>query len=97
MNSQEHAAHMARFERLHKILVQAQEARKFMPMEATDVPYWNTYEMLTVWGAVNQIRHNLNKDTLPFDLIERVESMAAGHSDYTKKFALYSAELILED
>ena len=27
--------------------------------------------------------------------IERVESMACGHSDYTRKFAIYCAELVL--
>lgn len=97
LTNPEHRLHMTRFEELRKALVQAQALRQWMPMEDDKTPYWNTYEMLTVWGLVNQFRKALDKGPVLWENVVRVEQMAAGHVDYTKKFALYCAELVLED
>lgn len=54
---------------------------------------WREYEMQVVLHKVNEFR--AAKDRPPIDLLalERVEAMALGHVDYTRKFALYASEL----
>src|SRR5690606_24330197 len=81
---------------LHAALVEAQEYRQCMPMNfnVNDVdPYWNTYEMLTMLKEVNVYRRSRGWQLASYGDIKRVETMAAGHVDYTTKFALYCAEL----
>jgi hypothetical protein len=57
---------------------------------------WVIYERRTMHLAVNYARAGAGKQPLPIDAVERVESIAEGHSDYGSKFALYCAELVLE-
>lgn len=94
MNGQEHKNHMARFERLREILADAQRERGYRPV-TNGVDGWVLYEQLVMWGAVNRQRKVLmGLDPIPFHKIQEVEAMAAGHVDYSKKFALYCAELV---
>jgi hypothetical protein len=87
-------ARILRFNDYHAKLIDAQRSREFMPIQDMDTPYWNMYEKLLMWKLVNQTRNALDKDLVPFSDIERIEQSAAGHIDYTKKFALYCAELV---
>jgi phosphopantetheine adenylyltransferase len=57
---------------------------------------WVRFERETMHRAVNEARGEAGKQPLPIDAVERVESSATGHSDYNSKFALYCAELVLE-
>lgn len=81
-------------------LIAAQDNRECMPLSFDGLkpaPYWNTYEMLVVWKRVNQLRDAYDKEMLPFSEIKRVEQLASGHVDYTRKFALYASELVDKD
>lgn len=58
-------------------------------------PEWIVREREFMHQQVNIERATLHKTAVPITDIERVESMACGHSDYTRKFAIYCAELVL--
>jgi len=45
--------------------------------------------------AVNKERLDQGLALVTIESVERVETMAEGHSDYSSKFALYCAELAL--
>jgi hypothetical protein len=84
-----------RFNKFYSALVTAQDMRDCMPMRDHETPYWNTYEMLTMWSMVNRMRKwAYDRPPVPYAEVKRVEQMAAGHIDYTKKFALYCSELV---
>lgn len=84
-----------RLERFHATLVDAQRERDYLPLSSSlDEPYWNTYEMMVMWLLVNKLREAYDRPMLPFEAVKRVEQSASGHFDYTKKFALYCAELV---
>ncbi|MEV7770512.1 hypothetical protein [Kitasatospora sp. NPDC086791] len=57
---------------------------------------WVIYERKTMHQAVNAARAERGLTLVPIGAVERVESMASGHYDYSSKFALYCAELIQE-
>lgn len=86
---------MLRFSLFRSELVAAQSQRGYMPIEGADTPDWRTYEMLVMWKTVNRMRvDGHEKPPVPFSDIEDAERQASGHSDYTKKFALYCSELV---
>lgn len=95
MNSPEHRNHMRRYEYLKDTLTAAQRERQFRPINLEGMD-WRNYEKMVMWGEVNKFRAALDKPLLNFDKIEEVEQYACGHFDYTKKFALYCAELVLD-
>lgn len=69
--------------------------------EVVSTPYgpecaWVVYERHRMLGFVNAERTRLGVAPAPMAEVERVERLAAGHSDYADKYALYCAELILE-
>lgn len=84
------------FDALYPVLCYAQHERKYRPLEITDKPYWLHYEKLVMWGKVNTLREEAGKEMVPFSEVERVEQLASGHFDYTKKFALHCAELVIQ-
>lgn len=90
-------ARVMRYEGFHAALVDAQRSRDYMPLENGQTPWWNTYEMMVMWKMVNMMRHSYDRPMIPFSEIEKVEQMASGHFDYTKKFALYASELVDRD
>lgn len=47
--------------------------------------------------AVNKARADRGLPSVSLAEVARVEQQAFGHSDYTKKFALYCAELALKE
>lgn len=83
-----------RFEQFREALRDAQQDRDLLPVLDRDTPYWNTYEKMIMWKAVNQARREKDLPYVPHADIEAVEQQASGHFDYTKKFALYCAELV---
>lgn len=76
------------FNSFYDSLKRAQEDRHCLPW-----PEWHTYEMLTMMRNVNRVRYHKDEPLVSLEEIEAVEQQAAGHVDYTKKFALYCAEL----
>ena len=88
--------HLSAFERLHETLVNAQAFRGLLnerPLE-DGKPAWVAVERGAMHAAVNRLRDRVGLPGVDPELVERAESMAAGHVDYTKKYALYCADLV---
>ena len=86
------------FDKFYRVLTWVQKDREFLPMEfaGTDVnPYWNTYEILVMQREVNSTRKTNNMPLVNYSDVRQLELQASGHVDYTKKFALYCAELAM--
>lgn len=58
-------------------------------------PDWVLHERRVMRDAVNAVRIDAGLAPVAIAAVERVETMAVGHSDYSSKFALYCAELAL--
>lgn len=58
---------------------------------------WLAHEQNAMLWAVNKERGLLGKPPVGLRAIQRVEQQAIGHVDYSSKFALYCAELVLKD
>lgn len=58
---------------------------------------WIFRERQAMLNAVNREREKLKKSMLTEEDIRFVEQIACGHCDYSSKFALYCAELVLDD
>lgn len=56
---------------------------------------WVLYERQTMRNLVNVERTAMGLPVVTLADVERVETQAEGHSDYSSKFALYCAELAL--
>lgn len=54
---------------------------------------WAAYERSVMHEAVNRVRADTGLTPLPIEAVTRVENLAVGHSDYSRKFAFYCAEL----
>ena len=54
---------------------------------------WMAAERDVMLREANRLRAHVGLDAVTVSEIERVEQMAAGHCDYTVKFALYVTEL----
>jgi phosphopantetheine adenylyltransferase len=74
-------------------LTAAQEERPAREYVTDGELGWVIYERETMHRAVNEARAERNLAPLPIEAVERV---ASGHSDYSSKFALYCAELVME-
>jgi hypothetical protein len=57
---------------------------------------WIAAERRVMHVAVNEWRVQLGRPPIDIAAIQRVEQWACGHSDYSSKFALYCAELVLD-
>ena len=80
-----------------QVLVEAQRLRSQKSKMIGNEPEWMIYEREAMLKAVNAVR--LQKGLLieaTLADVKRVENCAAGHVDYSQKFALYCAELALE-
>lgn len=75
----------------YELLKMAQEERKKRGIDGEDG--WPAFERRTMFEAVNQHRVKKGLPLLEIKSVTRVEGWAAGHVDYTIKFALYCAEL----
>lgn len=57
---------------------------------------WITAERKLMLDETNKWRMMLGKSPIAEAAVRRVEQWACGHSDYSSKFALYCAELVLD-
>lgn len=82
---------------LAAVLARAQQERHQRPdlVDGPDGPEceWAASERDRMHETVNQIRAERGLPTVALDDIVRAERMAVGHSDYSRKYALYCAEL----
>jgi hypothetical protein len=83
----------ALFNQMYTALTEAQEERPNREEVINGELDWITYERTVMLNTVNAARAARFLPPLTVDEIERVEMSATGHVDYTKKFALYCAEL----
>ena len=58
---------------------------------------WAAHERDFMRGLVNAARTDRGAGPVAADRIAAVEQLAAGHSNYTSKFAMYCAELVFEE
>lgn len=77
------------------VLTKAQEERSRRSPYGPDG--WIQFERSTLHAAVNAERLARGCMSIPVDHVERVERLANGHVDYSRKFALYCAELVFKD
>ena len=79
-----------------RVLGKAQELRPQKQERLGNEPEWIIYERKVMFEAVNAVR--LQRDCAPvtIEAMRRAEGCAAGHVDYSQKFALYCAELALQ-
>lgn len=55
---------------------------------------WHKHEMEGLWMEVNRMRLERGHEPITMDELRILEAQAEGHSDYSSKLALYSAELV---
>lgn len=75
---------------LHHVLTEAQKERDKRRVNAG----WIDYERNVMHDAVNRLLARVGREPATEQEIRSAESMACGHVDYTKKFALYCAEIV---
>ena len=87
--------------RLREVLATAQEQRAQRP-DLVDGPHgpecaWAVYEREVMLDAVNRLRAGIDPSLPPVAMaeVERADQSAAGHVDYSRKFAWGCAELVL--
>lgn len=82
---------------LRATLSAAQGERDQRPdiVEGPDGPecQWAAYERICMHNTVNAIRADHGLPNVPIEDVIRVERLAVGHSDYSRKFAFYCAEI----
>ncbi|MGW5123287.1 hypothetical protein ACWEQ7_04330 [Streptomyces sp. NPDC004069] len=82
---------------LRAALARAQDERGERPdlVDGPDGPEceWTAYERACMHEKVNEIRAERGLPAVPVEDIIHVEQLAVGHSDYSRKFAFYCAEL----
>jgi hypothetical protein len=74
------------YRRFYEALTQAQSKRK----RQTD---WVAFEAAIMLHEVNAFRAERGKAPVDMTTLKKAEGGALGHSDYTRKFALYCLEL----
>lgn len=92
-------------DKMLKVLVVAQDHRKerqdMVPSNNPREKYpeigWVVYERQVMFDAVNTERTNRGLEPIGIEEVARVETTATGHVDYTRKFALYCAELAVSN
>lgn len=90
------AMHAVR-EEIKKTLVAEQGKRdEHRESDESGLPAWMALEQQVVFAEVNQVRATGGLPPVEFAVIERIEQMACGHSDYTSKFCLYAAEVAFD-
>jgi hypothetical protein len=71
-----------------KVLTEAQRERPNKQKWINNELEWVTYEREEMYKAVKSMRD------IPLEEVEKAEIHACGHVDYSRKFALYCAELV---
>jgi hypothetical protein len=94
MTGAEHREYLRTFEEIKNALVAAQKERDVRRNLVDGQPAWIYHERARACDVVNQIRARMGKDPVATPLVVRAEMRAAGHVDYTQKFALGCADLV---
>jgi hypothetical protein len=99
--SEVHARHyLSIVDRLHKTLCEAQALRSeksnWVEGDGGTTLEWILYERQVMFKAVNWERACQNLKPITVEQLRRAENCAVGHCDYTRKFALYCAELVTD-
>ncbi len=87
---------------LVSVLVEAQKRRRESAMQALvstgegSELRWVLHERVQMLKHVNKAREGIGRAPVTEDAVRAAERQAEGHSDYTRKWALYCADLILE-
>ena len=87
----------ATFDKMHTTLTRAQQERHLRDEFVDGELGWVAHERNVMLTAVNEARAAQALPPVPIAAIERVEGSATGHSDYTRKFAWYCAELVRQE
>lgn len=84
-------------ELIRKLQGQRHKRPKMVKLGQEEVPEWHIYEMEGVLAEVNRQREANGFGRARMRDISRVEQMACGHSDYSRKLARYAADMSLEE
>lgn len=84
-------------EDFRKRLEAIQSQRHLRPIESLDAPSWISFEIQFMWGVINEYRFAQHKTLIAYSKVADADRLAAGHSDYTSKFALYCADLAVDE
>lgn len=79
-----------------KALEEAQSRRNYLPGILAEEPTWSIYEALTLLYWVNWLREREGRAPMTIEAVQRKESLARGHIDYTQKWAIGCEELVNE-
>lgn len=83
-------------DQMFRVLSEAQELRSQKSEWIGDELEWVIYEREVMLQAINAVRLQRGRPGVSVGEVKRMENCACGHVDYSRKFALYSAELALE-
>ena len=83
-------------DQMFRVLSEAQELRSQKSKWIGNELEWVVYEREVMLKAINAVRLQRGRPEVTIHEVMRKENCAAGHVDYSRKFALYSAELALE-
>lgn len=78
-----------------RLLAVLEKAQKQRP-QRREADGWIAYERAEMLLAVNRERGSRGMPQLTNSDVETAERGALGHSDYSRKFALYCADLVLK-
>lgn len=82
-------------ERVRARLLEAITFSQTVHRKDNNFEYWHRREMEDLLSHINWERAQLDKDPITMRVLLRTERHASGHSDYTRKLALYAAELVI--
>lgn len=89
---------LALVDRFKRVLALAMDQRDARPGASNGVEYdWVLFERGVMVDEVNAVRAELGKEPIPRGLVAQAEQQAVGHVDYHAKFALYCAEIAMDD
>ena len=83
-------------ETLSKAQEERRQRQQLVRVDGYSQPAWILFERETMLDATNRERAILGKDPVSEKDVLRVEKNADGHSDYSYKYALGCAELVLD-
>lgn len=96
MTGKEHNEYLRTVEEIRTVLIEAYQHRDERRDLVDGRPGWIRWEQEQATDVVNQIRARRGSYPVAFPLVERAEERAAGHINYTQKFAIGCADLVYD-
>lgn len=94
----DYRARQAAFHDLRDALIRAQDERPHLQGIVRDGELeWIAYERAVMTDRVNMLRSRRGLGPVSSDVVRRAEDRAVGHVDYTQKFAIGCADLVIGD